>query len=326
MKQRQLGKTSLTVSEVGLGCWQLGGDFGPIDEHTVNSILEGAQSSGVNFFDTADVYGGGQSEAYLGKTIANLSPRPIIATKYGRGAETYPDKYSLTNMRDAIRRSQDRLRRDCIDLLQLHCVPVELLTRGEVFDWLRTMQQEGHIHCFGASVETVEEGLICAEQSDLASIQVIFNLFRQKLLEELLPVAQTRGIGIIVRLPLASGMLTGKFTANSQFAETDHRNYNRNGDAFSVGETFAGIPFEKGLELVKTLETMVPKDYSMAQFATRWLLDQDAVSTIIPGASSQAQAQQNAAASDLPPLSEELHERLYQFYKDQVEQHIRGAY
>lgn len=188
------------------------------------------------------------------------------------------------------------------------------------------MQQEGLIRYFGASVETVEEGLICAKHADLASLQVIFNIFRQKLIDELLPTAKSQGIGIIVRLPLASGMLSGKFTRDTVFDKTDHRNYNRNGDAFSVGETFAGIPFEKGIELVEALEQIKPREYSMAQMAMRWILDHDAVSTVIPGASSPAQVGANAACSDLEPLSSELHQRLQRFYREHVAQHIRGAY
>ena len=324
MKQRQLGKTDLTISEVGLGCWQFGGDFGPIDEDKVNQIIATAQESGINFFDTADVYGAGLSETRLGKALP--ADAPYIATKYGRGPETYPDRYSLTNLQDAVRRAQDRLQRDRIDLLQLHCIPTEVMAHGEIFDWLRTVQHDGLIRYFGASVETIEEGLICAQHDDLASLQVIFNIFRQKLLEELLPTAKEKGIGIIVRLPLASGMLSGKYDANTTFAETDHRNYNRDGAAFSVGETFAGIPFETGLTLVQELQEMKPEGYSMAQMAMRWLLDQDAVSTVIPGASSASQAQNNAACSDLPPLSEELHQRLGKFYQEKVAQHIRGVY
>lgn len=324
MKTRQLGKTHLNISEVSLGCWQFGGEFGPIDENTVNHILETALGRGINFYDTADVYGGGRSESLLGTALPG--PEPYIATKYGRGAETYPDKYSLTNLRDAVRRSQDRLKRDRIDLLQLHCIPTEVLKRGEVFDWLRTVQQEGHIRYFGASVETVEEGMLCTQQDDIASIQVIFNIFRQKPLDELLPTAKEKGIGIIVRLPLASGMLTGKFSADTQFDESDHRNFNRDGQAFSVGETFAGIPFDKGLQLVEELEQMKPEGYSMVQMAMRWILDHDAVSTVIPGASSPAHVLSNTNCSELDPLPSELHDRLREFYQNKVAQHIRGVY
>lgn len=326
MQTRPLGNSGLSVSEVGLGCWQLGGDFGPVTPDTVHQIVATALDQGIQFFDTADVYGGGQSEAYLGQILSERQPEPVIATKYGRGPGTYPDGYSLQDLRDSVKRAQDRLRRDRLDLLQLHCIPTEVLRRGEIFDWLRTVQQEGHISHFGASVETIEEGLICAEQTDLASLQVIFNLFRQQLLEELLPKAHNNGIGVIVRLPLASGLLSGKFTNDTQFAATDHRNYNRDGQAFSVGETFAGIPFDKGLELVEELRTFLPADMTLAEMAMRWLLDQEAVSAIIPGASTPDQVRSNAAVSELPPLSEELHQRLYRFYQDKVHSHIRGAY
>jgi len=326
MQTRTLGKSDLTLSEVGLGCWQLGGDFGPIEAQTVEAIIATALEEKIDFFDTADVYGGGASESFLGQHLGSRSPRPTIATKYGRGDGSYPDGYSLTHMRDSVRRSQDRLKTDCIDLLQLHCVPTEIVRRGEIFDWLRTIQQEGHIRYFGASVETVEEGLICAEHEDLTSLQVIFNIFRQKLLDELLPKAEDRNIGIIARLPLASGLLSGKFSTDTRFDETDHRNFNRDGDAFNVGETFAGIPFPKGVELAREVDAMTPEGYSTAQMAMRWILDQPAVTTIIPGASSAQQVRENAKVSALAPLPDELHENLYDFYQQQVQQHIRGAY
>lgn len=326
MKTRQLGHTDFQVSEVGLGCWQFGGDFGPISADAVHGIIDSALQSGINFFDTADVYGAGKSESFLGDAFGSEANKPYIVTKYGRGAETYPDKYSLDNLRDAVKRAQDRLQTNCIDLVQLHCIPTEVMAKGEIFDFLRTVQQEGHIKHFGASVETVEEGLICAEHKDLASLQVIFNIFRQKLIEELFPKAKAQNIGIIVRLPLASGMLSGKYTKDTQFAESDHRNYNRNGEAFSVGETFAGIPFEKGLELVEALKAYLPEGFTMSQMAMRWILDHDAVSTVIPGASKPEHIQRNASASELPSLDPELHKKLSEFYQQNVAQHIRGVY
>lgn len=326
MQTRTLGNSNLQLSEVGLGCWQLGGDFGPIEPKTVEDIIVAALESGISFFDTADVYGGGASERFLGEHLGNRDPKPVIATKYGRGDGAYPDGYSLTHMRDSIKRQQDRLQTDCIDLLQLHCVPTEIMRRGEIFDWLRTMQQEKLIQHFGASVETVEEGLICAEHKDLTSLQVIFNIFRQKLLDELLPKAEDQNIGVIVRLPLASGLLSGKFSEKTQFDESDHRNFNRDGDAFNVGETFAGIPFETGVKLAKQVEDRTPEGYTTAQMAMRWILDQPAVTAIIPGASSPEQVRENAKVSDLPPLPDQLHEELYDFYQQEVKQHIRGVY
>jgi aryl-alcohol dehydrogenase-like predicted oxidoreductase len=326
MKTRILGNTGFAVSEVGLGCWQFGGDFGPINEATVDGIIDAAQEVGINFFDTADVYGDGASERFLGERLAASKPRPFIATKYGRAADTYPDGYSLTSLRDRIRSAQDRLRCDSIDLLQLHCVPLALLQRGEIFDWLRTVQQEKLIKFFGASVETVEEGLVCAQHDDISSLQVIFNVFRQKLLDELLPKAQEKNIGIIVRLPLASGMLSGKYNRSTRFASTDHRNYHKDGQAFSVGETFAGIPFEKGVELADAVTAKTPDGYTTAQMAMRWILDHPAVTTIIPGASRAEQVRENARVSELPSLPQALHDDLAAFYRNEVAQHIRGAY
>jgi len=323
MKNRVLGNSKLSIGEVGLGCWQLGGDFGPLSDETAASIIETALESGVSFFDTADVYGGGKSESYLGKALAKVPPAIKIATKYGRGPGTYPDGYSLNDMRDSVKRAQDRLQRDCIDLLQLHCIPTEVMAHGEIFDWLRTIQQEGQIAHFGASVERIDEALVCAEHDDLTSLQIIFNLLRQRPIKDLFDVAQEKHVGIIVRLPLASGLLSGKYTAETTFDESDHRNYNKDGEAFSVGETFSGIEFSKGLALVAELDRMKPEGYSMAQFAMRWILDQPAVTTIIPGASSAQQVLSNVSVSELSPLPEDLHQALYAFYEKHVESLIR---
>lgn len=322
MNIRRLGRSGLNISEVGLGCWQLGGDFGPIDSERARTIIETAKESGVNFFDTADVYGAGQSESYLGEVLGAETDIKI-ATKYGRWDGVYPDGYSLTSLKDAVRRAQDRLKRDVIDLLQLHCVPRDVLERGEVFDHLREVQQAGLIANFGASVETIAEALICVDQPDLASLQIIFNLFRQNAKEELFGKAESNDVGIIVRLPLASGLLSGKFSLDSRFDESDHRNYNKNGDAFSVGETFSGIEFEKALGFVESLEGFKPEAYTMAQFAMRWILDHPAVSTIIPGASSIDQVKSNVAVSDLQALSSSLHDELFEFYKEKVEAAVR---
>lgn len=323
MKNRILGSSKMSVSEVGLGCWQLGGDFGPIDDGRAASIVETALEQGVTFFDTADVYGAGQSESYLGKALANAPSEIKIGTKYGRGDGTYPDGYSLVDLRDAVCRAQDRLQRNCIDLIQLHCIPSEVMVRAEIFDWLRQVQQEGHISHFGASVETIDDALVCARQKDLASLQIIFNLFRQRAITDLFDTVQEQDIGIIVRLPLASGLLSGKYSSDTTFAESDHRNYNKNGDAFSVGETFSGIEFDLGLELVNKLSHFKPDALTMAQFAMRWILDHDAVTAIIPGASSASQVISNVSVSELDVLSHDLHNELYEFYASEVETHIR---
>ncbi|SNY90573.1 Predicted oxidoreductase [Cohaesibacter sp. ES.047] len=327
MKQRKLGATGFQVSEVGLGCWQLGADWGaPVAEETGLSILEAAYDQGVTFFDTANVYGAGKSEELIGKFLKSKPSADIrVATKFGRG-DVYPDNYTKETLRAGIDESRKRLGMDCLDLIQLHCIPTEVMREGAIFDWLRELKDQGVIRHFGASVETVEEGLMCIKQDGLLSLQVIYNLFRQKLTKELLPEAQAKGVGIIVRLPLASGILSGKFSAATTFAENDHRNFNRDGQAFNVGETFAGVPFEIGLQLVDELKGLIPEGMSMAEAAQRWILDHEAISTIIPGASKPEQAGRNAAISSLPPLSENLHRELTTFYEDKIAQHVRGAY
>ena len=326
MKTRTLGKDGFIIGEVGLGCWQFGGDWGAMDEGTADEILSASLACGVDFFDTANVYGGGRSEEWIGKFLSGRGESAVVATKYGRGPAAYPDKYTEAGLRQAIDESRRRLRVGTIDLLQLHCIPMSVLRTGEVFDWLRRAQAEGLIRHFGASVETVEEGMLCLGQQGLLSLQVIFNLFRQKPAAELFPRAREAGIGIIVRLPLASGLLSGKFDASTKFPATDHRNYNRDGQAFNVGETFAGLTLAKGAELVGRLKPLVPANMTMAQMAMRWILDHEAVSVIIPGASSAGQARENAAVSALPPLPDSLREELAMFYRDEVHEHIRGPY
>jgi len=327
MKTRNYGTLKQPVSEVGLGCWQFGGDFGPMSEDDAMAIMSAAVQGGVNFFDTADVYGGGRSETLIGKFLASHSGEPIrVVTKYGRDGSVYPDNYTEATMRKSVDESRERLGVETLDCLQLHCVPMEQLKKGDIFKWLRELRSEGAIREFGASVETVEEGLVCLKQEGLASLQVIFNIFRQKLTTELLPQAQEAGVSIIVRLPLASGLLAGKYTTETTFTDGDHRNYNRDGQAFSVGETFAGLPFELGVGLANEIREILPQAMTMAQAAQRWILDHDAVTTIITGASSVEQITDNAAVSELPSLNIELHEKLSAFYQSNVEQHIRGVY
>ena len=326
MKTRPMGNDGLSIGEVGLGCWQFGGDFGDMPEETALAIMTAAVENGVNFFDTANVYGAGRSEALIGRFLKTCSSPVTVATKFGRGDDVFPDNYSEDIMRRSVEASLKRLDIERLDLLQLHCIPQTVLQKGEVFDWLRKLRQDGLIKEFGASVESIAEGLLCMEQEGLFSLQVIFNIFRQKIASELLPKAKSKGIGIIVRLPLASGLLSGKFTQNTTFAKTDHRHYNRDGRFFNVGETFAGLPFETGVALADMIKAVLPDGMSMAQLALRWILDHDAVSVIIPGASSPEQVGENCAVSDSPPLPPELHQVLDDMYNRYIHSQIRGPY
>jgi len=328
MQNRILGKSRIAVSEIGLGCWQFGGDFGPVSTNTVNDILDHAVAQGITLWDTADVYGDGHSEWLIGRFIKNLASDkvlPTIITKVGRRPELYPNGYDKVTLHRHISDSINRLGVEQLDLVQLHCIPRSVLEDGEIFHWLESFQRAGLIKNFGASVETVDEGMLCLAQPNLASLQIIFNLFRQAPALELLPAAQATDVGVIVRLPLASGLLTGKFKPETAFAETDHRHYNRDGDAFHVGETFSGLPFGKGLELVEALQGLLPKNATLTDIALRWILDHPAVSTVITGVSKPEQIAANARTSLAPPLSTELHNALTTFYSSQVQQHIRGA-
>lgn len=329
MKTRLFPAASFPASEIGLGCWQLGGaDWGAVDDASALAILRAATDAGINFFDTADVYGAGRSETLVGRFLrdSGRGKNLFVATKLGRTSALYPDRYTEAGLRAATEDSLRRLGVDALDLTQLHCVPTEILRRGEIFEWLRRLRAEGKIKAFGASVESVDEGLLCLAQEGLASLQVIFNVFRQKPAEQLLPEASARGVAIIVRLPLASGVLAGRFTAATTFPAADHRNYNRDGAAFNVGETFAGLPFEKAVALADALKPLAPAGWTLAWFAQRWILDHPAVTTVITGASRLDQVSANASVSDLPRLSPDQHARLEEFYRHEVRAHIRGPY
>lgn len=323
MKKRILGKSGLNVSEIGLGCWQLGGDFGPVGDATAHDILTAADQADINFWDTADVYGGGMSESRIREYLSASGTEVIVATKVGRDGALYPDGYTKAKVRANIEGSLQRIGGEAIDLVQLHCVPPAVLEDGEIFTWLEDFQSDGLIRHFGASVETIDDAHLAMRHPGLTSLQIIFNLFRQDAITKLFPMAEKNEVGIIVRLPLASGILAGKMSRDTAFAESDHRNYNRNGEFFSVGETFSGVPYELGLERVEYLRTLLPEGMSMAQMATRWLLDQPAVSTVITGASRPGQVAENASCSDLPALNSELHARLTYFYWAEIAPHIQ---
>ena len=290
MDVRQFGSAGPNVSEIGLGCWQLGGDWGDVDDFTAQKVIEAAVESGITFYDTADVYGKGRSEELLHKYLKPLAPKAFIATKLGRFPEPGNSKnYTFENFRRFTENSLKRLNVDSLDLTQLHCIPTELMESGEVFEWLRTLQQEGKIKRFGASVESIAEAHTCLKQEGLASLQIIFNIFRQKPIAALFDQAKAKRVSLIVRLPLASGLLGGRLHPGISFPQNDHRLFNSDGQCFNVGETFAGIPFNTGLSLVEELKTLVPEGMNLTQIALRWILDFDAVTVVIPGSKSPNQ-------------------------------------
>ena len=324
MEKRILGKSGLVTSAVGLGCWQLGGDFGPLDNVRAFSVLAAADKAGIHFWDTADVYGAGMSESRIGAWSRQNPGSRVIVTKVGRNSELHPNGHQYDRMRRSIEGSLERLQVDSLDLVQLHCIPTRVLMGDQVWRWLEDFKAEGLIKHYGASVETVDEGLACLKRPGLTSLQIILNIFRQDAVEELLPAAKAANVGIIARLPLASGLLSGKFSDATHFDSSDHRSFNADGQAFNVGETFSGLGLNKGVLLTEKLKAIVPDGVPLSQLAIRWLLDFPEVSSVIAGASSVEQVRQNAAAVALPPLSKELHAELKKFYFEQVREHVRG--
>ena len=325
MKRRTLGKSGYEVSEIGLGCWQLGNDFGPVSDGRATDILAMADEVGIDFWDTADVYGDGVSESRIGGYVAAHSADRTVATKVGRGDDLYPDGYTKAAVRTSLEGSLRRLGGDTLDLAQLHCVPTGMLLAGDLLAWMEEFQDDGLVRHFGASVETMEEALFAVAHPRLTSLQIIFNLFRQDAITRLFPVAIEHDVGVIVRLPLASGVLSGRMTKDRQFAETDHRSFNRDGAAFSVGETFSGVPFEVAVDLADQLGAVVPAGLSLAQMALRWILDQPGVTTVIAGTTRPEQVRENASASGLAALAPSLHEELATFYAQSVRGQIRGV-
>jgi aryl-alcohol dehydrogenase-like predicted oxidoreductase len=334
MKYRSLGKTGARVSEVGLGTWQLGSaDWGQVSEHDALDILRRSADLGVNFLDTADVYGHGVSERMIAKFLAETEQTIYVATKLGRqlwvdlGLQ-WPERITLDMARQATQQSLRNLGVDAIFLQQWHCLPTEEYRRGEVFEHLETLKREGLIQHWGCSVETVEEARLCLAHPGCETLQVIYNVFRQKLTDELLPLARQQEVGILARVPLASGLLAGRFAPGHQFPPEDHRHYNADGQVFNVGETFAGLPFATGVELAEKVRAILEPagGEAMSQLALRWILDHEAVSTVIPGATKVAQAENNAAASGLLPLGEATHQQLRELYEREIASEIRGPY
>ena len=317
MKYRKFGSLDWNVSEIGLGCWQIGADWGEVSEDKAKEVLKSSFENGVNFFDTADVYGMGRSEKFVGEFIKSVSERIYVATKAGRQinphvAEGYYDKELMESYVD---QSLSNLNVETIDLLQMHCPPTEVYSSDHTFDMLDHLVSKGKIQHYGFSVQTVDEALACIKRPNTKSIQVIFNIFRQKPAEKLFEIAKEKKVAIIVRVPLASGLLTGKFSKDSSFAPDDHRNYNINGDAFDVGETFSGVNFNKALDAVEDLKNILPTDITLSQLSLRWILMHDAVSVVIPGAKNKDHVNLNTSSSNINEISS-LMEKISNIYTE----------
>ncbi|MCC5948663.1 MAG: aldo/keto reductase [Nitriliruptoraceae bacterium] len=324
MQARPMPRADLTVSEIGLGCWQLGADWGEVSDADARAVLHAALDSGVHMLDTADVYGDGRSERLVGAVVAERGDldRVTIATKAGRRADPHvADAYHAQALRGWVERSLANLGVDRLDLLQLHCPPTAVYDDDAVFDALDALVDEGLLHAYGVSVETCDEALAAIARPNVASVQIILNAFRRKPLEQVLPAAQAAGVAIIARVPLASGLLTGRYRHDTTFSDDDHRTYNRDGEAFDVGETFAGVPFDVGVEAAREVSALAD-DRTPAQLALRWILDQPAVTTVIPGARNVEQVTGNVAVSDQAPLTADTHQRLSDIYDASIRPHV----
>jgi aryl-alcohol dehydrogenase-like predicted oxidoreductase len=315
VEQRVLGRTGRPVSVIGLGTWQLGADWGNVTDDEAMAVLLAAAESGVTFLDTADVYGDGRSERIIGRFLAgNAGQGLTVATKMGRRVEQIPSHYTLDNFRAWTDRSRVNLGVDTLDLVQLHCPPAQVFSGDAVFDALDTLVSEERIAAYGVSVETCDQALTAITRPGTATVQIILNAFRRKPLDEVLPAAAAAGVGIIARVPLASGLLSGRYTKDSAFPADDHRTYNRHGEAFDVGETFSGVDFETGVEAAQEFAALALPGGTPAQTALRWVIQQPGVTTVIPGARNPDQARQNSAAADLPPLSQQSLDAIENLY------------
>lgn len=328
MEFSRLGKTGRDVSAIGQGCWQFSGQWGDVSDADARAVLHAAADRGVTFFDTADVYGDGHSEKLVGDFLRERPTEDFfVATKLGRRADPFAiETFNAENLRVWTERSLRLLGVDVIDLTQLHCPPPEVYSTPAVFEALDALVDDGLIRHYGVSVETVDEALAALQHPGVATIQIILNVFRRKPLEQVLPAAKEAGVGIIARVPLASGLLSGRFTTDTTFAPTDHRTFNRQGEQFDQGETFSGVPYEVGVEAARQFAELVPEGVSPAQFALRWILDQDGVSAAIPGASRPQQAEANAAAADLPKLTGAQLSVLEQLYDRRIRDHVHARW
>jgi aryl-alcohol dehydrogenase-like predicted oxidoreductase len=328
MRSRKFGRTGRAVSEIGFGAWAIGASWGQVDDTAAKQALHAALDAGVTFIDTADVYGDGHSERLIAGVLKERGgARPYVATKAGRRLPKQTvEGYSLENLIGWIDRSLRNLEVDTLDLVQLHCPPTDLYYHPEVFETLDKLKIQGKIRDYGVSVERVEEALKAIEFPGVVSVQIIFNIFRQRPAELFFEQARKREVAIIARVPLASGLLSGKFRADTKFEQTDHRRFNRNGEAFDVGETFSGVPYDVGLKAVERVRPLVTGDTVMARFALRWLLMFDAVTVAIPGGRNPEQAKSNAAAAELPPIPETVMAELKQIYDEDIRPYVHGRW
>lgn len=320
MEYRDLGETGMRVSEISLGTWAFGGDWGTVGEDDAYAALNRAVDLGVNFLDTADVYGDGRSEKLIGRLLKNRpNDNILVGTKAGRRLDPHTaEGYNYDNLSAFVERSLENLGVEALDLLQLHCPPTETYRQDSTFEALDRLQEAGKVRNYGVSVEKVEEARMALSYPNVKTVQIIFNIFRQKPAEEFFPIAEERNIGILARVPLASGLLSGKMTADRAFTEDDHRNFNREGQAFDRGETFSGVDFETGLRAAEELKDLVPEGYTLAQFALRWILMHPAVSCAIPGGKNPSQVEDNVASSEMPPLSDEVMDRVREVYDSYI--------
>jgi aryl-alcohol dehydrogenase-like predicted oxidoreductase len=328
MRYRRLGSTGYEVSEVGFGAWAIGADWGSVDDATAMTALHAAVDAGVTFFDTADVYGDGRSERFVAQLVKERDDVDlVVATKAGRRLDPHTaDGYTGANIEAFIDRSLVNLDTDSLDLVQLHCPPTDVYYHPEMFAALDEIKAKGKIKHYGVSVERVEEAMKAIEYPGVETVQIIFNMFRQRPAERFFDLAVAGNIGVIVRVPLASGLLTGKMTPDTTFAADDHRSYNRHGEAFDVGETFAGVDYGTGLRAVAEIESLKPSGATMAQFALRWILMHDAVSTVIPGAKNADQAVANAEASELDALDATTMEGVAGIYERMIKPQVHARW
>lgn len=323
MQYRELGRTGWKVSEISFGAWAIGASWGPVDDDESLAALNRAVDLGVNFIDTADVYGDGRSEKLIAQLRKECSEELIVATKAGRRLSPHTaDGYNAENLTRFIERSLRNLETDCLDLVQLHCPPTEVYYRPEVFGALDDLVKSGKIRYYGVSVEKVEEALKAIEYPNVQTVQIIFNMFRHRPAKLFFREAKRRKVGILARVPLASGLLTGKMSRETTFHEDDHRNFNREGEAFDRGETFSGVDFETGLDAIEELKDLVPEGATMAQLALRWVLMFDTVSCTIPGAKRPSQAEDNVGAAALPPLTDEQMDKVRDVYDRYIREQV----